>query len=258
MNSRETESLVCDVLSDLGLKVRRLPERGDCVPDFAADDCDGHQYAIEVKTRHDSDDFRRQLAGRGLAQADVRLDSSSSVEADLRKAAKQLSAFAPREDVSRIVCCVMAGFSPSMQGEQIRATLFGTVSVNDVGDPTFVRPCFYLGRSFFRDHPEVGGVFFIDPSVGGGGLYPNAFSPQDVRRTQLGKRLAGMRAVFSPEEAATASEAHLIYDETPPAAEFKQRLRFVQRKYNRRLSPMRSVGWQAGFGIAPSADADGR
>ena len=247
MHSRDAEDLAIRVLVGLGLEVRRVLTTDTKTPDLLASDPPGGQYAIEVKARFDDEAFRADLQDEGVAMGEIRLDASGSVASDIKNAAQQLLGIAPGDRaVSRLVMYVLAGgaFSTSLHAEQLQATLFGTVRVNDPFDPSFpAQPCFYLGRSAFRDHPLVEGALLLDPSLPALGLYPNPFAAGDVRKTFLGTRLAAEAAIFSPEDA-VGRGAGLLCD-APIGATFRDRLRFVQKKYGRRFSPMQSAGWRA-------------
>jgi hypothetical protein len=243
MHSNDDEALAAAVLTDLGLRASKVPRAQTETPDFTAVDPAGGRYVVEVKSRQDSDDFVSALGRGTLAVANVRLDRSKAVSAVLTGAARQLTAGRVSEGDFLFVFYVLDGFSPHMQAEQLRATLWGTVRLIDIDDPSFSTPCFYFARSVFADHPEIDGVFVLLPSAGSGGLYPNRFSPRRIEHSFLGQQLARAKAVFTPEEA-SAQGGGLLADHG--ASDKRTRLLSVQRSSGRRrLSPMLSAGHQS-------------
>lgn len=247
MTSRDVEELAAQVLTWLGLEVEAVPVTDRKTPDRRASDPQGGRYTIEVKARFDERDFDAAIGRQGFAMGDVELGDSPSVANTVKHASRQVASYSEAAPPDPgLIFYVLAGgaFSTSLHAEQIWATLFGAVLVSDPFDWGFgAVPCFYLGRSALRDYPNVEGVLLLDPVLRRLVLYPNRFAGRDTRKTYLGAKLAALNAVFSPEDAA-AKGAGLICD-APSSATFRERLRFVQAKYGRRFSPMRSADWRA-------------
>lgn len=251
MTSRDAENLVFELLRFLGLTPTRVPRASSKTPDFTAADPTGGRYLVEAKTRFDSDDFRQTLAKDKAATATVGLDYDGGVEAHLEKAARQLSGLRASDTDLALVCYVLAGFNTDMQGEQLRATLWGTIKVIDLDDFTFSRPCFFLGPSAFQKHPEIDGVLAIDSNSLGVGLYPNQFSPRRIEPSFLGRALRQRQAVFSPEAAVQYASGLMADVSLDSPTDFSERLLALQRSTGRRrLSPMRSSGFQAGIRVS--------
>jgi hypothetical protein len=248
MKSFETEHIALQLLASLGLHVERVPRANSKTPDFAATDPMNGRYVIEVKTRWDSDDFRRAFASDGHAMSDVRLDHSNSVTEHLDHASGQIAARRASDADFSLVCYVIVGSHPDMQGEQLRNTLWGAVRLIDLDDLSFSKPCFYLGRGAFNSHPDIDGVFAMHPLEGRAGLYLNAFSGRRIEQSFLGAALARNGAVFSAEEAAAKGAVLLA---NPSIGAFRDRLRDVQvRTGRRKLSPMHSMGWHGDLRVS--------
>jgi hypothetical protein len=183
MKSAETEGIALQLLESLGLTVEHVPRETSKTPDFTATDPVNGRYVIEVKTRWDSDDFRRALASSGHAMSNVRLDRSNAAIDHLAHASEQLTARRASDVDFSLVCFVVAGTHPDMLGQQLRSTLWSSVRVVDLDAPSFSKPCFYLGKSAFHSHPDVDGVFAIHPFEGRAGLYLNAFSARRIEQS---------------------------------------------------------------------------
>jgi hypothetical protein len=243
MNSEADEEIVAQVLRDLGLVVTPVSTEQKKTPDFVGTDSSGGRYVIEVKTRHDSDDFRNSLSAGEPATETPNLDRASNVASHLREASTQIRAYRESDSDFSLVCYVAAGFSPEMRRDQIMATLYGIRRLNDAEDPTFIRPCYFFDRSAFYETPEIDGLFLVIPSAGQGGLCPNRYSPRRIEHSALARRLASMNAVISIDDLAGQGEI-LITDPALPT--IPARLLDVQRRTGRKLAPMMSVGFQSG------------
>jgi hypothetical protein len=251
MTSEDGEEITQALFASLGLPLQRVVRSEvEPRPDFEAVDVEGQLYLVETKTRFDTDKFREALEGDGLGVSEPRLDHDNTAEAILKSAVKQLSAMRSDRSDLAILCYVFAGFSTDMQSEQLRSTLWGTVRVVDVFDLAFSTPCFYLGPSAFLRYPNLDGVLAIEPATGRVGLYPNRFSPRRVEDSMLGRSLAELRAVFTPEDAQAHGAGVVLPISVDAPGDFRSRLRAVQVMTGRRgLSPMRSMGFQSAFRV---------
>jgi hypothetical protein len=251
MTSSDGEEIVGAVFAGLGLPLTRIVRSDrEQRPDFEAVDESGQRFLVEVKTRFDSEEFQSALGGGELAQATPKLDHDNSVAEILKSGARQLEACRTHESDLALICYVLAGFSPQTHAEQLRATLWGTVRVNDVFDHEFAKPCFYLGPAAFLRYRGIDGVLAIEPAKGGIGLYPNRFAVRRIERSSLGYTLARYRAVFTPEQAEEHGDGIVVPFSAEPPGTFRERLRAVQLKTGRRLSPMQSAGFHTAFRVS--------
>jgi hypothetical protein len=246
MNSEAEEDLVAQLLRDLGLTITPVSTEQKKTPDFIGTDLSGGRYVIEVKTRHDSDEFRELLSAGEPAEETPSLDRASNVASHLRKAATQIRTYREADSDFSLVCYVAAGFSPEMRRDQIMATLYGITRLNDAENTTFSRPCFFFDQSAFYETPEIDGVLLLVPSARRGGLCPNRYSARRIEHSVLGRRMASMSAIMSIDDLAAQGEI-LIAD--PALSTIPERLRDVQRRTGRKLSPMTSVGLQTGIRV---------
>jgi|SRR5579871_3274756 len=251
MTPREGEEITLALFSALGLPLKQVPTNDvDSRPDFEATDGAGQRYVVETKTRFDSDDFITDLAEGRRAESQPRLDFDDATEKVIKKAACQLNALRASDGDITIACYVLAGFSPEMQAQQLRATLWGTIRMNDVFDVTFQTDCYYLGHTAFLKYRDLDAVAAVEPRTGRGGFYPNKFSPRRFEDTTLGRTLLDRGLIRTPEDAERHGLGVVVPVTTDGVGDFRSRLRAVQAKTGRRLSPMRSYGFQSGFGLS--------
>ena len=145
MTPLDGEEITLGLFEVLGLPLKRIAANDrELRPDFEGTDDAGQRYLVETKTRFDSEDFTDDLAAGRRAESQPRLDHDDAVEKIVKKATRQLHTLRADDRDIAILCYVLAGFSPEMQDQQLRSTLWGTLRANDVLDLSFQTDCYYL------------------------------------------------------------------------------------------------------------------
>ncbi len=249
MTPRDGEDITLALFDALGLPLKRIPTNDrDPRPDFETTDDDGQRYIVETKTRLDSEEFIDDLRNGRRAESRPRLDHDNATEEIVKSAARQVKALRSNDRDVAILCYVLAGFSPEMQVEQLCSTLWGTIRANDVRDIGFTTDCYYLGHTGFLRYPELDGVIAIEPLSRHVGFYPNRFSPRRIQDATLGRSLATVTR--TPEEAERHGRGVVVPLTAESPGTFRSRLRAIQVKTGRLLSPMRHSGLQTAFRVA--------
>jgi hypothetical protein len=200
---REEEREAKDFFEGLGLTVAVVPRGSERTAEFLVDG-DGRGYAVEVKARLDSAEWRKAIHAGEVALQSRPIGWGSWAEEVVRKGAlKQLAAVDPEHRRWWVVWfAVQAQAARSAMGEQVFGSLFGVrqvISWKD-GGGAVARSCLFARPGVFERHPEIVAAM-VQPGQGQYGLALNDFAPDlpEFKSSRLYRDMVTKNAISDAE-----------------------------------------------------------
>ena len=176
---RDEEREAMEYFASLRLAVTRIPSRAERTAEFFADG-DHRGYAVEVKSREDSAQWRSAMHAGEVAQQSRPLGWAPWLEQVVRREAlEQLKAVDPDHERWWIVWLAnRVQAARDSMGEQLFGSLFGVRQVvyRSSGGSAPMRNCLFARPGVFERHPEIVAAV-VQPAAGQFALALNDFAP---------------------------------------------------------------------------------
>lgn len=222
-----------ELLEGAGYVVRKLETQTSRRADFLATS-EGERILVEVTSKTDSGDFRREMEATGEALHDLRIGKSNALDRIFRSKNDQLRNTPEAADSVRLVWIEALGEFADTIARQIKASFYGAVDV-----PIFNPEGAHLKTCYFFDHAVCFSTRWIDGVVvriGEGGVL--LINPVDDERvallsdTFLAKRLKSLEAVVSPKDEIAAGFAFSADDFDGDRSDHRAVRAFCEDKYS--------------------------
>jgi hypothetical protein len=240
MAEDRSTTIVEGALREWGFNVEPIPEvHTERSPDLRATAND-EVYLIEVKEKR-ADELQLRKAEEAYSRNEQvlithELTPRPTIDSIVRTAVSQITSHPEAGATFHILWYAATGWHAAVYFEQIQATLYGSVTLIDRDEPTWLRTCLFFGESaFFRSRLHLDAAVITCGQ--NGQLCLNPYSPRvdKLRASYLAGCFSG--GVIDPPQLEAAGQvviANCIADRGDSDAVLK----FLETKVGRRLTTM--------------------